>query len=445
MRTVAFHTLGCKLNFSETSTLARQFQRAGWSRVEFPGTAQVYVVNTCSVTENADRECRTIVNRALQANPEARIIIVGCYAQLKPQEIAAIPGVNLVLGATEKFNVLNYLEGLSASEGAQVMACDIEAVNQFVPSWSSGDRTRTFLKVQDGCDYTCSFCTIPLARGKSRSTTVAEVLNQVEQLSLQGVQEVVLTGVNLGDFGLSGADSGRMESFTQLVQALDQQAAIPRIRISSIEPNLLTDEIIHTVSDSKVFMPHFHIPLQSGDNEMLGRMRRRYRRELYGDRVRRIKSLMPHAAIGVDVIVGFPGESDRHFRETFDFLHDLPVSYLHVFTYSERANTAAVEMQDVVSVSVRKERNRMLRNLSAKKMHDFTVSQIGCRDEVLFEEENQQGRIQGYTKNYIRVVHPYDATLVNKVVTCHLADIGHSGLVEVQIVPDDKAGLTLAS
>lgn len=442
MQTVAFHTLGCKLNFSETSTLARQFRAAGWKRAEFPEPADVYVVNTCSVTENADKECRSIINKAMAANPNGKVIIVGCYAQLKPEEIAAIPGVDLVLGATEKFNVLNYLAGLEKLGTGVVMACEVSDATSFVSAWSSGDRTRAFLKVQDGCDYNCSFCTIPLARGRSRSNTIQNVVKQATELVANGVNEIVLTGVNLGDFGI-GEDAGKhLETFTELAFALEEVKGLNRIRISSIEPNLLTEEVIRLTATSNKFMPHFHIPLQSGSNEILGKMRRRYKRELYSEKVSLIKTLIPDAAIGVDVIVGFPGETNLHFNETLDFLHDLPVSYFHVFTYSERTDTLAATMNGAVPMNVRKERNRRLRSLSAKKMHDFTASFLGQTLPVLFEEENAGGIMQGYTSNYIRVEHPYRADYVNRIINCELLEIGNGGLISV--VPAKQDTLSLA-
>lgn len=432
MNSVAFHTLGCKLNFSETSTLARQFKNAGWEKKDFTEAADVYVINTCSVTENADKECRLMVSRARHLNPDGKVVVVGCYAQLKPDEIAGIPGVDLVLGAGEKFNILNFLAELHHAEHPVVMSCDIEQVHQFVSSWSSGDRTRTFLKVQDGCDYSCTFCTIPLARGQSRSDTIANVVTRVQALVQEGVKEIVLTGVNLGDFGIQDPTGRHTERFTELAYALEEVPGLKRIRISSIEPNLLTREVVELTARSEKFMPHFHIPLQSGSNEILSAMRRRYRRELYEEKVALIKSMIPHAAIGVDVIVGFPGETDQHFRETYDFLHALPVSYLHVFTYSERANTPAAAMSGVVPVHQRKERNKMLRNLSAKKLHDFTASQLGSVWPVLFEEEEQGGYMMGYTSNYIRVTVPYQKELVNNIVLCELTEIGSKGLVQVQ-------------
>lgn len=430
MNTVAFHTLGCKLNFSETSTIARQFQHAGWNRIEFPAAADVYVVNTCSVTENADKECRSIINKAMALNPEGKVIVVGCYAQLKPKEIAAIPGVDLVLGATEKFNVLNYLNGLEKQVTGQVHSCEVSDVDSFVPTWSSGDRTRTFLKVQDGCDYSCSFCTIPLARGRSRSNTIANVVREVEQLVKSGVQEIILTGVNLGDFGIQGKAGKHEENFTDLVHALEQVDELNRLRFSSIEPNLLTKEVIEMAANSGKIMPHFHIPLQSGSDELLSKMRRRYKCALYEEKVLMIKELMPDAAIGVDIIVGFPGETDAHFEDTYNFLHALPVSYFHVFTYSERNNTLASTLGQVVPMQVRKHRNSLLRSLSAKKMHDFTAMHLGKEFPVLFEEERSEGLMFGYTSNYIRVEYPYHADYVNKIVQCELGDIGNRGYVK---------------
>jgi threonylcarbamoyladenosine tRNA methylthiotransferase MtaB len=432
MNSVAFHTLGCKLNFSETSTLARQFKNAGWVKRDFSEKADVYVINTCSVTENADKECRLIVSRARHLNPEGKVVVVGCYAQLKPEEIAGIPGVDLVLGAGEKFNILNFLAGLENAKQPVVMSCDIDQVHHFVSSWSSGDRTRTFLKVQDGCDYSCTFCTIPLARGQSRSDTIANVISRVHALVQEGVKEIVLTGVNLGDFGIQDSSGRHTERFTDLAYALEEISGLKRIRISSIEPNLLTEEVVKLTANSEKFMPHFHIPLQSGSNDVLAAMRRRYRRELYAEKVALIKSLIPHAAIGVDVIVGFPGETNEHFDETLAFLHSLPVSYLHVFTYSERANTPAASMSGIVPFHQRKERNKILRNLSAKKLHDFTASQLGSVWPVLFEEEQQGGLMMGYTSNYIRVSVPYQQEMVNRIVSCELTEIGSNGLVQAQ-------------
>jgi threonylcarbamoyladenosine tRNA methylthiotransferase MtaB len=416
-KTIAFHTLGCKLNFSETSTLARLAEGDGFRKKEFEDEADVYVINTCSVTENADKECRQIVRRIQRRAPEAFIVITGCYAQLKPEQIASIPGVNLVLGAAEKFHMARHIREFTKGDSAKISSCDIEEVTGFNASWSQHDRTRTFLKVQDGCDYTCSFCTIPMARGKSRSDSIANVVRNAEQLAAQGVKEIVLTGVNLGDFGKGpDGDPKGKENFFQLCQALDKIDGIQRYRISSIEPNLLTNDIITLVSESNTFMPHFHIPLQSGSNETLAAMRRRYKRELYAERVSLIKKLMPHCAIGVDVIVGFPGETDAHFKETFDFLHELDVSYLHVFTYSERDHTKALEIQPVVPVPVRNERNKTLRNLSYMKMQHFTEQHRGQTRKVLFEGAAKEGMMEGYTDNYIRITTPYREEWVNQII-----------------------------
>lgn len=416
-RSVAFHTLGCKLNFSETSTLSRQLQGEGFLKKEFEELADVYVINTCSVTENADKECRQLVRRIQHKAPESLVVVTGCYAQLKPKEIAEIPGVNLVLGAAEKFNLASHLRELTKNDSGKISSCDIEDVSGFHSSFSLNDRTRTFLKVQDGCDYTCSFCTIPMARGKSRSDSIENVLTQATQLGENGVKEIVLTGVNLGDFG-KGLDGGKLkkESFFELIQALDEVSGIERYRISSIEPNLLTEDIVRFVAKSKKFMPHFHVPLQSGNDEILGFMRRRYKRELYAERVELIKSLMPHCAIGVDVIVGFPSETDSHFKDTFDFLHSLPVSYLHVFTYSERENTKALEIKPVVPVGVRHERNKALRNLSYLKMQYFTEGFHGQKRKVLFEGHNKAGMMEGYTDNYIRITTPYREEWANNII-----------------------------
>jgi len=393
----------------------------GFVKKEFEEQADVYVINTCSVTENADKECRQLVRRIQRRAPESFVVITGCYAQLKPKEIAEIEGVDLVLGAAEKFNITEHLKELSKGDSAKICSCDIEDVEGFNASYSINDRTRTFLKVQDGCDYTCSFCTIPLARGHSRSDSIEGVLNNVTELTQTGAKEIVLTGINLGDFG-KGTNGGkkREESFYELVQALDEKEGIDRYRISSIEPNLLTDEIIDFVAQSKRFMPHFHIPLQSGSNEILGSMRRRYRRELYADRVERIKSLMPHCCIGVDVIVGFPGETDELFKETFDFLHQLDVSYFHVFTYSERSNTLATEMKGAVPMHIRNERNKALRNLSYQKMQYFTAQNIGQRRKVLFESADKNGMMEGFSDNYIKVRTPYRAEWVNEIVEWNL-------------------------
>ncbi|MCA6446576.1 MAG: tRNA (N(6)-L-threonylcarbamoyladenosine(37)-C(2))-methylthiotransferase MtaB, partial [Chitinophagaceae bacterium] len=408
-KTVAFHTLGCKLNFSETSTLSRIMEDEGFEKRDFTDLADVYVINTCSVTDNADKECRQLVRRIQRKAPESFVVITGCYAQLKPTEIATIPGVDLVLGAAEKFNIAQHIGNLAkTNDAAKICSCDIEEVTGFNASFSQNDRTRTFLKVQDGCDYNCSFCTIPMARGKSRSDSIENVLAHARRLSADGVKEIVLTGVNLGDFG-KGPDGNKKheENFTDLVKALDTVEGIARYRISSIEPNLLTNELIEWVANSDQFMPHFHIPLQSGSNEILALMRRRYRRELYAERVALIKKLMPHAAIGVDVIVGFPGETDTHFQETFDFLHSLDISYLHVFTYSERDHTKALEIKPIVPISVRNERNKILRNLSYMKHQYFTKQHEGEERKVLFESFNKNGVMEGYTDNYIRVSTAY--------------------------------------
>ena len=416
-RTVAFHTLGCKLNFSETSTISRLLENEGFEKRDFDDNADVYVINTCSVTDNADKECRSLVRRIQRKAPESLVVITGCYAQLKPAEIAGIPGVDLVLGAAEKFNIVQHLKELSKGDSAKICSCDIEEVSGFNASFSINDRTRTFLKVQDGCDYSCSFCTIPMARGKSRSDNVANVVSNAHALAASGIKEIVLTGVNLGDFGKgSHGDSKYEENFYDLVQALDTVEGIERYRISSIEPNLLTNDIIAFVAGSKKFMPHFHIPLQSGSNKLLGLMRRRYKRELYAERVQYIKSLMPHCAIGVDVIVGFPGETAEDFQDTFNFLHGLDISYLHVFTYSERDNTTALEIKPVVPVAARHERNKQLRNLSYMKMQYFTQQHAGRSRKVLFERHPSNGMMEGYTDNYIRITTHHRAEWANQVI-----------------------------
>jgi threonylcarbamoyladenosine tRNA methylthiotransferase MtaB len=395
----------------------------GFEKKEFDDLADVYVINTCSVTDNADKECRQLVRRIQRKAPESFVVITGCYAQLKPKEIADIPGVDLVLGAAEKFNIARHIRELAKGDPAKICSCEIEEVSGFHSSWSVNDRTRTFLKVQDGCDYTCSFCTIPMARGKSRSDRIANVVRNAEELAASGVKEIVLTGVNLGDFG-KGPDgnggavsiSGREENFFELVKELEKVEGISRYRISSIEPNLLTNEIIEWVANSDKFMPHFHIPLQSGSNKTLAAMRRRYKRELYAERVSLIKKLMPHCAIGVDVIVGFPGETEEDFKESFDFLHALDVSYLHVFTYSERDNTHALEIQPVVPVHIRNERNKALRNLSYMKMQYFTEQHSGQTRKVLFEHQDKNGMMEGYTDNYIRITSPWREEWVNNIV-----------------------------
>jgi threonylcarbamoyladenosine tRNA methylthiotransferase MtaB len=415
-KTVAFHTLGCKLNFSETSTLSRLLEKEGFEKRSFEDPADVYVINTCSVTDNADKECRQIVRRIQRKTPESLVVITGCYAQLKPKEIAGIPGVDLVLGAAEKFNIAAHLAELTKGDSTKISSCDIEEVSGFHSSHSINDRTRTFLKVQDGCDYSCSFCTIPMARGKSRSNKVDKVLEEVRQLAANGVKEIVLTGVNLGDFGKGADGEAHSETFFDLVKALESVEGIERYRISSIEPNLLTNEIIEFVAASKKFMPHFHIPLQSGSNKILGLMRRRYKRELYAERVQLIKKLMPHCAIGVDVIVGFPGETKEDFEETHQFLHKLDISYLHVFTYSERTNTRALDLKPVVPPNIRHERNKTLRNLSYMKMQYFTSLHAGQQRKVLFEGNEKDRTIEGYTDNYIRITAPYKKEWVNSIV-----------------------------
>lgn len=421
VKTVAFHTLGCKLNFSETSTLSRLLEQDGFVKTDFENTADVYVINTCSVTDNADKECRQLVRRIQRRAPESMVVITGCYAQLKPQEIAAIEGVDLVLGAAEKFNITEHLKTLTKGNSAKICSCDIEDVDTFHASYSVNDRTRTFLKVQDGCDYGCTFCTIPMARGKSRSDSVTSVVENAVQLAASGVKEIVLTGVNLGDFG-KGLHGGkkREETFYELIQELDKVEGIERYRISSIEPNLLSNEIIEFVANSQRFMPHFHIPLQSGNNEILGLMRRRYRRELYAEKVALIKQFMPHCSIGVDVIVGFPSESDAHFQDTYDFLHGLDVSYLHVFTYSERANTPALDINPVVPVNIRHERNKQLRNLSHKKQQYFQEQHLNETRKVLFESHSKDGMMEGYTDNYIRVTTHFREEWVNQLVDWEL-------------------------
>ncbi|HBB57448.1 MAG TPA: tRNA (N(6)-L-threonylcarbamoyladenosine(37)-C(2))-methylthiotransferase MtaB [Chitinophagaceae bacterium] len=410
IRSVAFHTLGCKLNYSETSSLGRLLEKEGFEKKEFDEQADVYVINTCSVTDNADKECRQLVRRIQRRAPESYVVITGCYAQLKPNEIASIPGVDLVLGAAEKFNLPHHIKNLTHQDGVKICSCDIDDVNGFTASWSSQDRTRSFLKVQDGCDYNCSFCTIPLARGKSRSDSIANVVANVHELAAAQTKEIVLTGVNLGDFGEGEED------FYQLVNVLDNIDGIERYRISSIEPNLLTKEIIETVAKSKRFMPHFHVPLQSGSNRILGMMRRRYKRELYAERVAWIKEYMPHAAIGTDVIVGFPGESDEDFNETYEFLQGLAVTYLHVFTYSERDNTLAKTLTDSVPIAVRHERNKKLRQLSFVKTKQFTSQFYDTTRPVLFEKADHEGMMEGYTDNYIRVQTPYRKEWINSIV-----------------------------
>ena len=429
-RKVAYYTLGCKLNFSETSTIARDLEKEGFQRVEFTEPADLYVINTCSVTENADKKFRSVVRRAQQANPKGYVAVVGCYAQLQPDEIAALPGVDLVLGATEKFNLSAYLTDLEKEEFGQVHSCEIGQADFYVGSYAIGDRTRAFLKVQDGCDYKCTYCTIPLARGISRSDTLGNVLQNAEDISRQGIKEIVLTGVNIGDYGKGEFGNKKHEhTFLELIQALDAVPGIERLRISSIEPNLLRNETIDFVAQSRRFVPHFHIPLQSGSNDILKLMRRRYLRELYVERVARIRQTMPHACIGVDVIVGFPGETEEHFRETYEFLHELDISYLHVFTYSERPDTPAASMEGVVPMSVRNKRSKMLRSLSVKKRRQFYQSQLGKTHTVLFEGENKKGYIHGFTENYVKVKAPWDPALINTLHRVTLSEIDTDGLV----------------
>ena len=425
-KTVAFHTLGCKLNFSETSSIRRSFEDKGYGVVEFEDGADIYVLNTCSVTDFADKKCRYEVRRALKYAPDARIVVVGCYAQLKPVEIAQIPGVDLVLGAAEKFNILKYIDGLSNTSGkGMVVAGDVKEANSFIDSYSFGDRTRSFLKIQDGCDYKCTFCTIPQARGNSRSDTIENVLINANTIANQGVKEIVLTGVNIGDFGngtevIEGLKPKKEALFVDLVHELDNVVGIERIRISSIEPNLLTEEIISFVSTSNKFVPHFHIPLQSGSNKVLKAMRRRYLRELYEERIQWIRKVIPHCCIGVDVIVGFPGETEEDFLDTYHFINGLDISYLHVFTYSERANTPAAEMSDIVPMEVRRERNEKLRILSLKKKLAFTEPFLGTIRPVLVEYSHDTEIMTGFTDNYIKVTLPKDETLVNTVVNVKL-------------------------
>ncbi|HMQ05967.1 MAG TPA: tRNA (N(6)-L-threonylcarbamoyladenosine(37)-C(2))-methylthiotransferase MtaB [Saprospiraceae bacterium] len=441
-RNVAFHTLGCKLNFSETSSIKKLFENKGYGIVEFEEGADLYIINTCSVTEFADRKCRYEVRRALTYNPDAKVVIIGCYAQLKPKEIAEIPGVDLVLGASEKFNILEYIEDLSFYNNKGIIKSgDIREVNRFVGTFSIADRTRSFLKVQDGCDYKCSFCTIPLARGKSRSDTIESVLQNATNIIESGVKEIVLTGINLGDFGngtevIENKKPAKQGLFIDLIKALDTLHPDVRYRISSIEPNLLTDEIIRFVADSKCFLPHFHLPLQSGSNKILKAMRRRYRKEHYLDRVLHIKTLTPYAAIGCDVIAGFPGESNKDFNETYSFIRDLEISYLHVFTYSERANTLAAHFPNSVPVHERKERNKKLRILSEKMKRQFYEKHIGSKVNVLFEDNNKDGMILGFTENYIQCKTKYDPGLINQMVPALIREIDENGIACINIIKD---------
>ena len=432
---VAFYTLGCKLNFSETSTIARNFQDEGFERVDFEDVADIYVINTCSVTDNADKQFKQVVKKALKLNEKAFVAAVGCYAQLKPEELAAVDGVDLVLGATEKFKITDYIHDLSKNDMGEVHSCEIEEADFYVGSYSIGDRTRAFLKVQDGCDYKCTYCTIPLARGISRSDTMANVLQNAAEISKQGIKEIVLTGVNIGDYGKGEFGNKKHEhTFLELVQALDQVEGIERLRISSIEPNLLKNETIEFVAQSRTFVPHFHIPLQSGSNAILKKMKRRYMRELYTERVATIREVMPHACIGVDVIVGFPGETDEHFLETYHFLNELDISYLHVFTYSERDNTEAALMDGVVPNNVRAKRSKMLRGLSVKKRRAFYESQLGTTRTVLFEGENKEGYIYGFTENYVKVKTPWNPELVNTLHEVQLTHIDEDGGVRIAFV-----------
>ncbi len=432
---VAFYTLGCKLNFSETSTIARNFQDEGFDRVDFEEVADIYVINTCSVTENADKQFKQVVKKAMKLNEKAFVAALGCYAQLKPEELAAIDGVDLVLGATEKFKITNYINDLSKNDMGVVHSCEIEEADFYVGSYSIGDRTRAFLKVQDGCDYKCTYCTIPLARGISRSDTLENVLKNAYDISKQGIKEIVLTGVNIGDYGKGEFGNKKHEhTFLDLVKALDEVEGIERLRISSIEPNLLKNETIEFVAQSRTFVPHFHVPLQSGSNEILKKMKRRYLREVYTDRVLNIRKVMPHACIGVDVIVGFPGETDEHFLETYNFLNDMDISYLHVFTYSERDNTEATEMTDVVPMNVRNKRSKMLRGLSVKKRRAFYESQIGTNRTVLFESENKEGYIHGFTENYVKVKTPWNPEFVNTLHAINLTKIDEEGSVRIEFL-----------
>lgn len=427
---VAFYTLGCKLNFSETSTIARSFEEGGFAKVNFDDQPDVFVINTCSVTENADKKCRQLVKKAKKVNPEGFVAIIGCYAQLKPTEISQIPGVDIVLGANEKFNLVEHIENLEKSVKVVVKNENIKQTKEFVPAFSIGDRTRSFLKVQDGCDYFCTFCTIPLARGKSRNATIAETIEEAQKIAKTDIKEVVLTGVNIGDFGQGGE-----ENFFGLVKALDEVDGIDRFRISSIEPNLLSDEIIEfTLGESKRFVPHFHIPLQSGSDRLLKAMRRKYERSLFAERIHKIKSINPDTCIGVDVIVGFPGETNEEFLETIDFLKDLPVSYLHVFTYSERANTTAIKLGDPVPMHIRKERSKQLHILSDKKKRQFYESAIGKTGTVLIEQEENNGWMYGFTENYVKVKVPFDEKLANTFQYVHLKSIDFEGVMECDII-----------
>ncbi len=429
MKKVAFYTLGCKLNFSETSAISRKFEEKGYQKVSFTETPDIFIINTCSVTENADKKCKKVVREARKISPDAFVTIIGCYAQLKPKEISEIPGVDAVLGAAEKFQLVDLLDGFKREAKTKIIASDITEATQFNNSYSISDRTRTFLKVQDGCDYSCTFCTIPLARGKSRSNTIENVIEEARNIVSEGVKEIVLTGVNTGDFGIRNGK--REDRFIDLIKEIDRVEGLERIRISSIEPNLLNDEIIEYVSSSEKFVPHFHIPLQSGSNKILKKMKRRYLTDLYTDRVTKIKTLMPTCCIGVDVIVGFPGETDEEFLKTYEFLNKLDISYLHVFTYSERANTEAIELNHIVPLKKRNERSKMLRGLSEKKKRYFYESQLSTKAKVLFEDDVNDGLIHGFTENYIRVAAKYDPLLINEIRNVELIDFNKEGNVTV--------------
>ena len=438
--TVAFYTLGCKLNFSETSTIARDFESKDFKRVEFYEAADIYVINTCSVTDNADKKFKSVVKSALKKNPDAFVIAVGCYAQLKPEEIADIHGVDLVLGATEKFRVTQYLGDLVKSEKGEIHSCEIQEADFYESAYAIGDRTRAFLKVQDGCDYKCTYCTIPLARGISRSDALENVLKNAKEIADQDIKEIVLTGVNIGDYGKGEfGNKKHKHTFLELVQHLDKVDGIERLRISSIEPNLLKDETIAFVASSRTFVPHFHLPLQSGSDKLLKKMKRRYLTKLYTDRVFAIKEAMPDACIGVDVIVGFPGETEEDFLTTYNYLNELPISYLHVFTYSERPNTPAAEMSQQVPMEVRKKRSKLLRGLSAKKRRAFYESQLKTERTVLFEGENKQGYIHGFTENYVKIRKPWNPYLVNTLQKVSLDEIDEEGFVRASLVPEGAA------
>ena len=430
MKRVAFYTLGCKLNFSETSTISRMFEDKGYQKVDFTDKPDIFIINTCSVTENADKKCKKIVKEAKKISPSSFVTIIGCYAQLKPKEISEIQGVDAVLGAAEKFRMFEFLEDFTSNNSPKVYASEIQEAKAYNASYSYGDRTRTFLKVQDGCNYGCAFCTIPLARGKSRSASIAEIVAQAKEIAASEVKEVVLTGVNIGDFGVQ--DGRRKEKFIDLIKALDKVKGIDRFRISSIEPNLLSNEVIEFVSQSKRFVPHFHVPLQSGSDKILKRMNRRYLSDLYRDRVHNIKQLMPHCCIGVDVITGFPGETEEDFLDTYQFLNELDVSYLHVFTYSERANTQALEMDGVVPVKERQRRSNMLRTLSEKKKRFFYEQHVGNVQTVLFEDDVEEGMMHGFTENYIRIKAKYDPILINETKKINMVRVDENCLMEVE-------------